>query len=133
MPVRFHVKQNPEGFARFKARWTPTQLVLDEQGEEKHRIEGFLPKDDFLAQLELGLGRLEFERGDFDAAAREFDDVVVRHPGATSAPEARYWAGVSRYKRSNDPNALKDTAEEVTRRWPDSEWARKASVWSGSR
>jgi hypothetical protein len=130
IPVRFHVKRNPEGFARFKAQWTPTQIILDAQGEERYRIEGFLPKDDYLAQLTMGLGRLDFERGDFTAAAREFDDVLVRHPGATSAPEARYWAGVSRYKGSNDAGALKQTAQDIAARWPESEWAKKASIWT---
>lgn len=131
IPVRFHARRNVEGFARFKVQWTPTHIVLDEHGDEQHRIEGFLPKDELLAQLELGLGRLEFERCDFTAAAREFDDVLVRHPGATSAAEARYWAGAARYKASHDAGALKDTARDIAARWPDSEWARKASVWSG--
>jgi TolA-binding protein len=131
IPVRVHVKENRAAFERFNAQWTPTQIVLDENGVERHRLEGFLPKDDILAQLELGLARLDFEAGRFDRAMREFEQVVEKHPRATAAPQARYWAGVSRYKASNDPGALKETAQAIESRWPGSEWARKASVWAG--
>ena len=129
VPVRFHVKQNPDGFKRFNAQWTPTQIILDENGVERHRVEGFLPKDDFLAQLELGLARLDFEAGRFERAAGEFELVVEHHPDSTPAPQARYWAGVARYKATGDARALKETARAIQDRWPGSEWATKASIW----
>lgn len=47
------------------------------------------------------------------------------------APEALYWAGVSKYKASGDPGALARTAEAFRTRFTDSPWAKKASVWSG--
>ena len=28
VPVRFHIKSNPDGFRRFNAQWTPTQIIL---------------------------------------------------------------------------------------------------------
>ena len=46
-------------------------------------------------------------------------------------PEALYWAGVSRYKGTNDPTALKDTARAFTERYQESSWAKKSSVWKG--
>ena len=53
LAARVHVRQNPEAFKqhseRYKAPWTPTILLLDADGVEHHRIEGFLPTDDFLA------------------------------------------------------------------------------------
>lgn len=129
IPVRFHVKENPQGFQRFNAQWTPTQIVLDEDGVERHRVEGFLPKDDFLAQLELGLARIAFEHGELKDAARRFQEIVEHHPRSVVAPQARYWAGVSRYKASNDAGALKQTAHDIAERWPGTEWATKASIW----
>lgn len=45
------------------------------------------------------------------------------------APEALYWAGVSRYKATNDAAALAGTADAFARRYQDSVWAKKASVW----
>ena len=50
IPDRAHVKEQQDVFARFGAEWTPTVLILEPDGTERHRFEGFLPKDDFLAQ-----------------------------------------------------------------------------------
>jgi len=49
-----------------------------------------------------------------------------RYPNSEVAPEAQYWAGVSKYKGSND--ALKQTAEAFKNRYKDSSWAKKASI-----
>ena len=35
IPVKAHVKQQPETFQRFHATWTPTQLVLEPDGTER--------------------------------------------------------------------------------------------------
>ena len=133
VPVRVHAKEQPEQFqdlgARFNAQWTPTTLIVDHSGHEKHRIEGFLPADDFLAQLRLGLAHSKFSRGLFTEAAQQFSAVVENHSTTDAAPEALYWAGVARYKAMSDPTALSATAEEFRTRYSDTSWAKKASVW----
>ena len=129
MPVKAHIKEQKETFQRFNAQWTPTQLVLDPDGTERHRIEGFLPVDDFLAQLELGLGKLHFQHESYEEAEKRLRGACDRFPTSGAAPEVCYWAGVSAYKRTNDPKYLGDTAKALKERYPDSEWARKASVW----
>ena len=133
VPVRVHVRDQAEDFRRlgkrFGAEWTPTILMLDPSGEERHRIEGFLPADDFLAQLGLGLGRIHFSAGRFQEAEDQFRVVVERHPGTDAAAEAQYWEGVSKYKRTNDPSALAETARAFRKSYADTPWAKKASVW----
>src|SRR5262245_25269908 len=130
LPVKIHIKEQPALFERFGARWTPTQLVLDPEGVERHRVEGFLPADDFLAQLELALAKIEFEHKSYGEAQTKFHRVEEKHPKAFAAPEARYWEGVAAYKASNDAGSLKKTAEDLNKRYPESEWTRKASVWA---
>ena len=133
VPVRVHVKHNAEAFAklgeRFNAQWTPTILIVDSSGAERHRIEGFLPVDDFLSQLALGHAKAAFARKDYAAAERSYRDIVERHPATDAAPEAQYWTGVSRYRATNDASALKETAQAFDKRYADSAWAKKASVW----
>ena len=133
-PIRVHVKDPDNLFARMSERlnanWTPTVLVLDEDGVERHRIEGFLPVDDFLAQLKLGLAKTAFQRGAFDEAERRFREIVEQHPQSEPAPEALYWTGVARYKGKGDAAALGETARAFTTRYADSAWAKKASVWA---
>ncbi len=133
IPVRVHVKD--ADFKRlsqsYNAPWTPTLLVLDPSGTERHRIEGFLPAEDLLSQLTLGLGHSAFGREQWDQAERRFREVVDRYSRSEAAPEALYWAGVSRYKGKGDAAALAETGREFTRRYQESSWAKKASVWGG--
>ncbi len=131
--MRVHATQQRDEFKRlgqqFTARWTPTTLIVDASGKERFRIEGFLPAEDFLSQLKLGLGHAAFAAGDFAAAETRFRDLVERHPSTDAAAEAQYWAGVARYKASGDASALKDTARAFSERYQTSSWAKKASVW----
>jgi TolA-binding protein len=134
LPIRVHVRDADGVYARvserLNANWTPTVLMLDETGVERHRIEGFLPTDDFLAQLKLGLAKSAFQRGKFDEAERRFREIVAAHAQSEPAPEALYWAGVSRYKGTGEAGALGETAQAFTRQYADSAWAKKASVWA---
>ena len=134
VPVRLHVKDQADAYAaaseRFGASWTPTTLIIDSGGTERHRIEGFLPKQDFLAQLMLGVAHVAFHEKRFGEAEKMFEDVVSRFPDTDAAPEAQYWAGVSRYKASGDAKALAATAAAFQKKYSDSTWAKKASVWN---
>ena len=129
VPAKIHIKEQPQTFKRFGAQWTPTLLVMAPDGEEVHRIEGFLPVDDLLAQLELGLGQVSLREEKFPEAEKHFRAVARSYPGSEEAPQALYWAGVAAYKSSNDPGKLKETYEVLKNKFPSSEWARKAMVW----
>lgn len=133
LPVRVHVKEHADAFKtlgdRFDAQWTPTTLIVDATGTERHRIEGFLPLDDFLSQLSLGIAKAAFAQKDYAAAQRLYREIVDRYPATDAAPEAQYWTGVSHYRATNDASALQATAQAFAERYQDSTWAKKASVW----
>lgn len=118
-------------FERFGAQWTPTVLILDPSGSERHRFEGYLPTPDFLAQLRLGLAHAARARQDWAEAERRYRELSNDPAVADVAAEALYWAGVSKYKGTGDPGALAETAEHFKTRFTDSSWAKKASVWAG--
>ena len=130
MPLEAHIKEHPAYFHRFGAVWTPTVLVLDSHGMERLRIEGYLPRDEFRAQLEMGLARVAFMRKQWAEAERRYAQVVERYPDSKVAPEAVYWRGVSRYKQTNDHTVLGEVPGQLNEKYPDSVWALKASVWS---
>ena len=106
-------------------------IVADSGGTERYRFEGFLPAEEFLPQLEFGLAKEAFAASRFDEAERRFREIAERHPDADIAPEALYWAGVAKYKGTNDAAALKATADAFQSRYSDSVWAKKASIWAG--
>jgi TolA-binding protein len=102
---------------------------MDPKGKERFRIEGYLPKSEFRAQLELGLARIAFMHKQFAEAERKYAEVAERHPGTVAAPEAVYWRGVSRYKGTNDHTALGEVAKELKEKYPESVWTLKSSIW----
>jgi hypothetical protein len=134
LPARVHVKEDADAFKRYgeiyNAHWTPTVLELNPNGEEFFRVEGFLPLEDFLAQLMLGRAHMDFKHGKWAEAEKRFREIVEKLPKSEGAAEAQYWAGVSRYKATNDASALKQTANAFTQHYQDSSWAKKASVWA---
>ena len=134
IPARVHVKEDPEAFKKYgeeyNAHWTPTVLALDPNGEELYRLEGFLPLEDFLGQLMLGRAHMDFKQSKWADAEKRFREIVDKLQKSEAAPEALYWAGVSRYKASGDNTALKETAKAFTQRYTNSSWAKKASIWA---
>jgi hypothetical protein len=129
--VRLHMKTHAEEMARFNVEWSPTIVLLDRTGAERHRIEGFLPADDFLPQLQLGAAHIAFAEKRYDDAARLFSEIVAQHGDNEAAAEAQYWAGVARYRATNDASALQQTAAAFRERYSSSSWAKKASIWGG--
>jgi len=125
-PTKVDVRNAGEAAKRFKVAWTPTVLVLDPTGEERHRFVGFLPPAEFLAHLTLGLGKSDFERGNFGPAADRFGDVVRTCPSCDAAAEAQYYLGVARYKQTQDKAGLVAAWKTLVERYGSSDWAKKA-------
>ena len=75
-------------FHRFDVVWTSTVLLLDGDGMERVRLEGYLPNEDFVAALESGLGRIAFVRKRYADAEHWYGDVITRFGRSHSAPEA---------------------------------------------
>lgn len=130
IPVRVHVKENPTAWKRFGIRWTPTVIVLSPDGQEVRRIEGFLPTDDFLGQLDLDLGYLAANRKDWSTAQRWFAEAS-KHENTDAGPEGLYWEGVSRYSASHDHTILPQITRAFTNKYQNTSWAKRASIWGG--
>lgn len=104
-------------------------LVLDANGTERWRIEGFLPKRELHAQLEMGLARIVAVRKRWADAEPRYARIVERFGDTFVAPEALYWRGIAAYQVTRDHTSLERMAAELTSRFPGSAWAVKAAVW----
>ena len=129
VPLQVEIN-NQEMVNRFGVKWTPTLIVLDPDEREHHRFTGYLPPEDFIAQIMLGKGKAEFNLDRFEQAIQCFQEILSKHPKADAAPEAQYYLGVARYKASDDPKELKKGLESLRRDYPNSEWAKKAQVYA---
>lgn len=115
---------------RFSVQWTPTLLVLDAEGTEHHRLVGYIPNDDLLAHLEMGLGKIAFDRDRYAEAGKHFQTVVDRHPEAGAAPEAVFLHGVAGYRKTHDAKALRRIYDTLSTKYPQSEWARRSKPYA---
>ena len=104
-------------------------LLLDSQGKERVRLEGYLPSNDFNAALRSGLGRIALAQKNYADAERWYGDVIARYGDSHFASAAMYWRAVGHYKATNDHTVLGKAAEELRSTHPSSVWASKATPW----
>jgi outer membrane protein assembly factor BamD (BamD/ComL family) len=104
-------------------------LILDSDGKERFRLEGYLPKDEFRSQLEIGLARVALMNKDWADAERRYADVLEHYPNSKAASEALYWKGVSTYKKTNDHTILGQMPALFRQKYPESIWALKTIAW----
>jgi outer membrane protein assembly factor BamD (BamD/ComL family) len=102
---------------------------MDSAGVERFRLEGYLPRQEFAAHLDLGLGRIGFMHKMWAAADDHYNSILSKYEDTVSAAEALYWWGVSYYKRTNDHTVLGRVSQDLSQKYPYSIWAKKASVW----
>jgi len=68
--------------------------------------------------------------GALDTAFGTGGKAAVDFGGTDAAPEAQYWAGVSKYKATGSADALKATADAFKQRYGETTWGKKASIWA---
>lgn len=114
----------------FKVTWTPTLVTLDYYGKEHHRTVGFLPPEDLVASLLLGMAKTDFDATDYNDAIIHLNTLLNGYPRSAAAPEAIFLRGVSRFKASHDASALKEAYQQLNTGYPESEWAKRAHPYS---
>lgn len=111
---------------QFNLKWTPTLITLDPEGKEHQRTVGFLPPDELIPSLLLGIAKSYFNRERFSEALITLDKIMTDHSQSDSAPEAVYLRGVCGYKSTHNPKPLKDAYEQLEKKYPSSEWTKRA-------
>jgi hypothetical protein len=110
----------------FNIKWTPTLITLDVNGKEHHRTVGFLPPEELIASLVLGMAKTEFDNEQFEGALKHLDMLLQQYPKSDAAPEAIFLRGVCGYKSTHIPKPLKDAYEKLAAAYPASEWTKRA-------
>lgn len=128
IPVKILNDQQPYA-SKFRVVWTPTVIILDSDGNELTRDEGFLPPERLLPALMLGMGKVRLFARKFKDAATYLSQLVAKYPNSDEAPEALYFSGVARFRDTNDLGAMRDTYEKLSSAYPGSSWTVKASVY----
>jgi len=113
---------------RYRQVWTPDLRMLDADGFEYYRWNGYLPPFEFLPQLLVAEAHARLRQKKVQAAAEVYNDVVERFPTSRVAPEAAYYAAVANYRTSKDSADLMKGWEKLRNRYPASDWRLKQSM-----
>ncbi|GFO68757.1 hypothetical protein GMLC_23360 [Geomonas limicola] len=114
----------------FRVVWTPTIIILDYYGKEHQRTLGFLPPQELVPSLLLGIGKVALEQDLFNEAVIQFSTLLNGCADSDVAAEAVYLRGVARYRASHAVEALKETQRQLAAEYPDSIWTRKAEPYT---
>ena len=110
----------------FNVRETPTVILLDASGIEHHRITGFLPPEEFLPSILLGISKASIYRDRFSAALVLLEKILMDYPKCASVPEAIYLRGVCKYRSTYNSKSLKEAFEKLLVDYPTINWRKWA-------
>ncbi len=113
----------------FNVTWTPTLVTLDQNGKEHHRTVGFLPPQELIPSLLLGIAKIYFDASSYDKCLETLEKIISGYPKSKAAPEAIFLRGVAGYKSTHDPKPLKGAYEKLQKDYPGSEWADRAQPY----
>lgn len=132
IPVKLNITitDNIKLAKEFNVAWTPGILITSLRDGKKLVVDfktyGYLPANDFINALKIGLGLSYFHQGLLDKSEQFLDDVVKSAASSIWEPEALYWLGVVRYKQKGSPEPLLQQWRTLLSKYPNTEWAKKA-------
>ncbi len=119
------VDANQPVLDRYRHTWTPDLRVLDVDGTELYRWNGYLPPAEFAPQLIAAVAHARLRRKEYDKAKALYEEVLLRFPTALVAAEAQYFVGVSAYRATHNQSDLLKAWHELEKSHPESEWTIK--------
>ena len=129
-PVMFDILKSQEQATKYHVDWTPTVVLTNENGMELERWVGYLPAEDFIAQLTLSKGLAAFHLERYQEAEREFEMLVHEYPKSELVPEAEYFLGIAKFKEKGDSYPLGEICGFLQENYPESLWTKRCSIWS---
>ncbi len=127
IPLKVKVKESPELVRKYIVTWTPSFRIVDEDARSHWRVEGYFWPDDFMGRMLLGLGGYWYDRSAWDQALSCWNEALA-HGGMEIKAEALYWLAAGEYRKTKDHTKLGEGWARLRSEFPDSEWARRASV-----
>lgn len=88
VPLRSDSNRSPALFARFQVQYTPTAIVLDGDGIERHRSVGFLQPHEFIPQLMFGIARAMSDNNSPSGCLTMLQRLTSDYPASKAAAES---------------------------------------------
>lgn len=122
IPLRVRSDEKPLS-TDFTIAWTPALIILDAQAKEHQRKVGFISPEGLIPSLWLGIAKLYFDNEQLEESLTCLEKILASYPKSKASPEALFYHGVCRYKKTDDPAPLKETYQKLHDQYPESEWS----------
>jgi thiol-disulfide isomerase/thioredoxin len=107
--------------------WTPTFFIFSSDQQELKRSTGFMPPNQFRAELDLGLAFNHMRRWENQAALFILESLYNYAEQSTLKEEALYWAGVAAfYAHQKSQEHLSTYWNRLLEKYPGSLWSERA-------
>lgn len=111
---------------QFNVQWTPTLVVLDDEGKEHSRTVGYLGPAEIAPILLLAIAKAYFNREENEQALAVYKKLIAEYPASDQIPEAVFFYGVVMYKHTHEPKHLRAAYDRLTAEHPGHEWTKRA-------
>jgi tetratricopeptide (TPR) repeat protein len=130
IPVQIETSEaNRALMQQYGVTWTPSIFVLDADGKVHYSTVGFVPPEEFVPTFMVGKARWYFDTGQYAEARAFLEEMLTRCPHPNAAAEAIFFLGVAKYRMTQDPKPLREAYEELTAKYPQSEWTKRADPY----
>jgi thioredoxin-related protein len=86
--MRLEANDPPSWARSYAIQYTPTVLILDDTGKERHRAVGFLSPQEFIPNLMFGIAKTFYEAGNTKKAKAFLKRLLSEYPSSQIAPQA---------------------------------------------
>jgi hypothetical protein len=86
--LRVDTTSPPAWARRFTVQYTPTVITLDGDGTEHHRTVGFLPPEEFIPSLMLGMAKTHMDAQRQAQARAMLEWLLLAYPKSQAASTA---------------------------------------------
>lgn len=125
VPCRVPSSAEPHA-TEYGIKWTPTLVLLDGEGREHQRTVGFIPPEELVPTLLLGIAKAHFNRDEHDHALNALGMILEDYPRCDEAPEAVYMQGICLYKSTRNAGKLREAYDRLLSEFPSSAWFKRA-------
>ncbi|MEJ2717127.1 MAG: hypothetical protein P8182_08300 [Deltaproteobacteria bacterium] len=88
IPLGVDVSGGRDLALKFQIKYTPTTVLLDDDGKEHYRSVGFEPPQEYIPSLMLGIGKSYFDNNRFNKALSVFRRLLAEYPSSKAASTA---------------------------------------------
>lgn len=130
IPLQINTKESSAKpiVERYRQVWTPDVRILDADGFEYYRWNGYLPPFEFLPQMFAAEAQAYLRQKRVKEAAELYDKIIERFPTSRITPEAAYYAAVANYRASENPEELEKGWKKLRSLYPMSDWRLKQTM-----